>query len=75
MAPSTFAEAPLLEDGTGNPDLSRAWTLLGLPSITIPCGTGPEGLPFGLQIAARQGEDARLLGAARWFEDLLLAGH
>ncbi len=75
LAPSTLAEAPLLEDGTGNPDLSRAWTLLGLPSITIPCGMGPEGLPLGLQIAARQGEDARLLGAARWFEDLLRAGH
>ena len=68
LAPSTTAEAPRIEDGTGSPDLSRAWTLLGLPSITLPIGAGPNGLPLGLQVAARLGGDLMLLQAAAWIE-------
>ena len=70
-APSTLDEAPLAANGTGNPDMSRVWTLLDLPSITLPVGTGPAGLPLGLQLAARPGQDAKLLGAAKWIEAVL----
>ncbi len=70
-SPAAMGEAPLLEDGTGNPDLSRAFTALGLPSITIPVGRGPSGLPLGLQLAARPHEDARLLSIAAWAEATL----
>lgn len=68
LAPSTTGEAPLFEDGTGDPLMSRAWTLLGLPSLTLPCGTGPSGLPLGLQLAARPGSDGELLRIGRWIE-------
>ena len=71
VAPSAPGEAPLHETGTGNPDMSRAWTLLDLPSITIPFGNGPSGLPLGLQVAARPGHDETLLGTARWIERVL----
>ena len=71
FAPSALGEAPLLEEGTGDPLMSRAWTLLGLPSINLPLGTGPTGLPLGLQIAARPGHDASLLAAAQWIEKRL----
>jgi len=71
LAPSTLDEAPMFEDGTGDPIMSRAWTLLGLPSITLPCGTGENGLPLGLQIAARPHQDEKLLAIAAWFEQLL----
>jgi len=68
LAPSTLDEAPKFEDGTGDPAMCRAWTILGLPSISIPCGLGDNGLPLGLQIAARPNADAALLAAATWFE-------
>jgi len=70
LAPSTLDVAPLMDEGTGDPVMCRAWTLLGLPAITIPFGSGKAGLPFGLQIACRPGQDARLLSIARWFERL-----
>jgi len=42
-----------------------------LPAISIPCGTDTSGLPFGLQIIARRGQDRTLLRAARHIETLL----
>lgn len=68
IAPSALDEAPHYGDGTGSPELSRAWTLLGLPSISLPAGRGPKGLPFGVQLAALPGKDSYLLDAARWVE-------
>lgn len=73
IAPSALDEAPRFEAGTGSPDLSRAWTLLGLPSISLPAGLGPNGLPMGLQLAARPGHDRALLQAAYWVETYLAA--
>ncbi len=71
LAPSALDEAPKFEDGTGDPAMSRAWTILGLPSISIPYGYGDNGLPLGLQIAARPDADVSLLAAAAWFERCL----
>lgn len=70
-APAAMDEAPPIDAGTGSPDLCRAFTALGLPSVTVPCGTGPAGLPLGLQLVARCGEDARLLAVAAWAESVL----
>src|SRR3954470_10157779 len=39
-----------------------------LPAISIPCGRDANGLPFGLQIIARRGQDRTLLRAARQIE-------
>ncbi|KJC48407.1 amidotransferase [Bradyrhizobium sp. LTSP849] len=44
-----------------------------LPAISIPCGRDANGLPFGLQIIARRGQDATLLRAARQIEAQLQA--
>jgi aspartyl-tRNA(Asn)/glutamyl-tRNA(Gln) amidotransferase subunit A len=45
-----------------------------IPAISIPCGTGPGGLPFGLQIIARRGQDRALLRAALEIEVILQSG-
>lgn len=44
-----------------------------LPAISIPCGTDAAGLPFGLQLIARRGQDRTLLRAAQHIEALLQA--
>jgi Asp-tRNA(Asn)/Glu-tRNA(Gln) amidotransferase A subunit family amidase len=43
-------------------------TLTAHPAISIPCGVDGNGLPFGLQIVGRRGEDRRLLGIAAALE-------
>ena len=37
-----------------------------VPTIALPAGTGPNGLPVGIQLVGRRFEDDRLLAAARW---------
>ena len=74
LLPSTVDVAPMQTEGTGDPIMSRAWTLLGFPSITLPCGRNGEGLPLGLQLAARPYKDVDLLRVAAWFEEALRVG-
>ncbi|TYO66732.1 amidase [Bradyrhizobium hipponense] len=42
-----------------------------LPAISIPCGTDAAGLPFGLQVIGRRGQDRTLLRAAQHIETML----
>jgi aspartyl-tRNA(Asn)/glutamyl-tRNA(Gln) amidotransferase subunit A len=41
------------------------------PAASVPCGFTKEGLPVGLQIVGRHGDDARVLQAAHALEKLL----
>jgi amidase len=59
-------EAPSGLQSTGGDLFNALWTLLHVPALTLPFGTGPAGLPLGLQLVARRHEDERLLGAAAW---------
>jgi amidase len=51
--------------------MASCWqiTVLGGPSIAVPCGFTASGLPVGLQIVGRRGDDARVLALAAAFED------
>ncbi len=42
---------------------TRPFNYLGLPALSIPCGFDPQGLPIGLQLAARPFAEALLLRA------------
>jgi len=44
--------------------LSQFFNLTGHPSLAIPVGLDPDGLPIGLQLVARRWEDERLLPMA-----------
>jgi len=45
-------------------------SLLGCPSISVPCGFNRNGLPVGLQLVGRPRGEAELLAAAQIFEDI-----
>lgn len=73
LTPATPGEA--VEYGsTGSPMFNRVWTLLGLPCITVPFAFGSRGLPLGVQLVARHGEDERLFGAALAIEQFIRDG-
>lgn len=65
LTPATPGEAPGIE-ATGSPVFCTTWSLLGTPAISLPLMTGPEGLPLGVQLVGRAGDDARLLRTANW---------
>jgi amidase len=48
--------------------LTYAWSVMGLPAISIPCGFTRDGLPVGLQIVGKRRADATVLRAAAAFE-------
>lgn len=66
LTPAATGEAPVGLDSTGSPVFCTLWTYLGLPAVTLPLLTGPAGLPVGVQLVGRRGNDARLLRTARW---------
>jgi aspartyl-tRNA(Asn)/glutamyl-tRNA(Gln) amidotransferase subunit A len=49
--------------------MTGPFNVTGLPAIAIPCGFTKDGLPIGLQLAARAFEEALLLNAAHAFEE------
>lgn len=51
--------------------LAYAATLAGHPAISIPCGTDPNGLPFGLQLIGKRHGDLELLSFARALEEVI----
>ena len=50
--------------------IAYAFTIIGAPALSIPCGFTQSGLPVGLQIVAAPRQEARLLSAALAFEKL-----
>jgi Asp-tRNA(Asn)/Glu-tRNA(Gln) amidotransferase A subunit family amidase len=56
---------------TGDPRFNRLGTLMGVPCVNIPAYVTEEGLPVGVQVIARFGDDAGALEAARFVEQAL----
>ena len=71
ITPSAVDEAPLGLENTGDAVFNRIWTLLGVPCVHLPFGTGTAGLPLGLQVVGRRQGDVATLTCARWIEDRL----
>ena len=70
--PTTTCVAPPVEDAESYLTvLSRnaiPWSLIGLPAVSVPCGTTTEGLPVGLQLVARRGGEHLLVALASALE-------
>ena len=71
VTPAAPAAAPRGIGTTGDPSCCTLWSLLGAPAIALPMARDAAGLPLGLQLAGRPGDDARLLGVAAWCEAAL----
>lgn len=71
LAPSACGEAPRGLESTGNPVMNQTWTFLYTPAVTIPVAKGPNGLPLGVQLIGRAGDDPRTLSAAHWAHRML----
>ena len=70
VVPAAPGEAPD-RASTGDPIFNRIWSALAGPAITVPAGTGPSGLPLGVQVVGLPGQDRRVLACAAHIEDAL----
>ena len=61
ISPPALGAAPRGLDSTGDPVMNLPWTHAGMPAVCLPAGRSAEGLPMGLQVAARPGDDEDLL--------------
>jgi Asp-tRNA(Asn)/Glu-tRNA(Gln) amidotransferase A subunit family amidase len=68
LSPATPGEAPRGLGFTGDTVFNRGWTLLHVPCLTFPAGSGRNGLPLGLQLIGPLHADERLIAAATWVE-------
>lgn len=66
VTPSAPGQAPAGLEWTGDPAFNLIWTSLHVPCVTVPAGEGPDGLPLGIQIVTRIGEDRQALAWGQW---------
>jgi amidase len=71
LTPSARGEAPQGLASTGDSLFNRVWTMLGVPCITLPCRSGPQGLPLGIQLVSAIDQDTALLAHAQWAANAL----
>lgn len=70
VGPAVPYAAPELTPPSDTPEgeieglFSGPYNVTGQPAVVIPCGTTADGLPVGLQLAGRSGEDLALLELA-----------
>ena len=66
LAPAATGEAPMGLSSTGDVAMNVVWTLLHVPCVAVPAAKSPSGMPLGLQVIGRIGDDARTLACAKW---------
>jgi Asp-tRNA(Asn)/Glu-tRNA(Gln) amidotransferase A subunit family amidase len=73
LTPSSPGYAPLLElKDPGDSCFSKLWTILGMPSVSIPIPL-PGPLPIGLEVICPKGQDTLALQAAQRVAEILMA--
>lgn len=71
LGPAASGPAPDASTGTGSPDLSRPWQLMGMSVVVVPGALTGSGMPLGLQLIGLPGTERRLLEVGRRLEPLL----
>jgi Asp-tRNA(Asn)/Glu-tRNA(Gln) amidotransferase A subunit family amidase len=73
LLPAATGAAPPITN-TGDAIMSRLWTALHVPAITVPFWRSDEGMPLGLQLVGPLGADRALVEMAQWFHERRIAG-
>ena len=68
LTPCVSGEAPAGHAYAGDPRFQELWTLLHMPSISLPTHRGPNDLPVGIQLVTRHYFEQQLFDVARWVE-------
>ncbi|MEZ5891437.1 MAG: amidase [Xanthobacteraceae bacterium] len=71
VTPAAPGAPPQRIAGTGDPIFNGLWTLCRTPALTLPLFEAPNGLPMGVQLVGRRGDDGRLLRTGRWLLDFV----
>ncbi|MFQ5349528.1 MAG: amidase, partial [Thermoanaerobaculia bacterium] len=71
LSPAARGPAPAGLDSTGDPIMNLPWTHAGLPTLALPAGRDDDGLPLGIQLAARWDRDEMLFAWGRGIEEAL----
>ncbi len=70
ICPASAGPAPEGFESTGSPIFNGLWTYLGVPCVSLP-RLVVDGLPMGVQLVGRRGDEGRLLRTARWLDERL----
>jgi len=65
LCPSAPGEALKGHAFTGSAIFNGLWTMLGVPSVTLPIQSGPQGLPMGIQLVSARNSDRKLFDVAQ----------
>lgn len=81
VLPTTLTTVPRVETALADPDeaLSAENTAFAnyfsLPAVSVPCGFDADGLPLGLQIVGKPGDERTVLRVAQHYQTATMANH
>lgn len=67
LCAASSGPAPVTLESTGNAIFNGMWTYLGVPCVSLPL-LSANGLPLGVQLVGKRGDEARLMRTARWLD-------
>jgi aspartyl-tRNA(Asn)/glutamyl-tRNA(Gln) amidotransferase subunit A len=70
LTPATTRAAPDAKT-TGDPAFNSPWSYTGLPTVSLPAAWNADGLPMAIQLIGRSWDEAELLAAGTWCEEVL----
>lgn len=71
MTPAAPSAAPAGIEATGDPVFSRLWTVMRVPTVTLPFGRDAANLPLAFQLVGGFSADQKLLAHSRQVADIL----